>query len=230
MNAMKWHRGKADGGKCVLHQLHGFRFRVAAKEFRQKLKKNSWKKWHRCSNFVDRKFFFLFLLWFESRIRSFVGDHRLVHNFIAFTLKYNWPVHCSWLKTSLIVYWQVQEPCDHEEFLCSLNKEQVQAEKETIIEKGGNSFLLARPEGKKGTIAWKGSKLKSRQGAWNLAVRLILKSNFGKTLMWLVPGQLANRHGNISFGNPMLRVKSKYDDQTKKKAWVVSGLMEKDQL
>ena len=48
--------------------------------------------------------------------------------------------------------------------------------------------------------------------------------------MWLVPGQLANRHGNISFGNPMLRVKSKYDDQTKKKAWVVSGLMEKDQL
>ena len=48
--------------------------------------------------------------------------------------------------------------------------------------------------------------------------------------MWLVAGQLANRHGNISLGNPMLTVKSKYVDQTKKKAWVVSGLMEKDQL
>ena len=41
MNAMKWHRRKADGGNCALHQLHGSRFRVAAEEFRQKLKKNT---------------------------------------------------------------------------------------------------------------------------------------------------------------------------------------------
>ena len=61
MNAMKWHRRKADGGKCVLHQLHGFRFRVVAEEFRQKLKKKYLKKMASLFKFCRQKILLPFL-------------------------------------------------------------------------------------------------------------------------------------------------------------------------
>ena len=79
MNAMKWHRRKADGGKCVLHQLHGFRFRVVAEEFRQKLKKKNLKKMASLFKFCRQKI-----------LLSFLTLIRITHSFICW-----WSPSCS---------------------------------------------------------------------------------------------------------------------------------------